>query len=75
MRILARYSLRLLLLLFFLAIVFACRELRLSDVTGETIQSSWIAHGGELHGRLQQLHVRIWPGVHNQLFFMLFQLI
>lgn len=32
-----------------------------SNVTGEVVQSGWLAHGGELRGRLQQLHVCLWP--------------
>jgi hypothetical protein len=65
MRMLARYSYSIVLLLLLpLVVVFpnASVGLHLSDVTtGETIQSGWIADGGELHGRLQQLHVCIWP--------------
>lgn len=41
------------------AITLSCNCVR----SGEAIPSGWVAHGGELYVWLQQLHVRLRPGI------------
>lgn len=37
----------------------------INNVTGEIIQSGWSTYGGKLHGRIQQLHVRVWSSKYH----------
>lgn len=47
---------------------FLCYVFNWVCITGETIQSGWAAHGWQLHGRIQQLYVCLWPSESSSLY-------